>query len=138
MRAGQQREIAAQPARQANPRTGGIVGRILGIPHAPGHSAIRSNEICPAFCKTTSHSPSPPRSQNIVLELFGWPFSTIQKKLIIRLTAMRFGLICARNIGKTDLLLMKKNNQFALAALLAGLTCFASSPAQALTEKEIS
>jgi len=33
---------------------------------------------------------------------------------------------------------MKKNNQFALAALLASLTCFAASPAQALTEKEVS
>ena len=33
---------------------------------------------------------------------------------------------------------MKKNNQFALAALLASLTCFATSPAQALTEKEAS
>jgi len=33
---------------------------------------------------------------------------------------------------------MKKNNQFVLAALLAGLTCFATSPAQALTEKEVS
>src|SRR6266566_15507 len=33
---------------------------------------------------------------------------------------------------------MKKNNQFALAALLASLTCFATSPAQALTEKEVS
>jgi len=33
---------------------------------------------------------------------------------------------------------MKKTNQFALAALLTGLTCFATSPAQALTEKEVS
>src|SRR6266536_4412549 len=33
---------------------------------------------------------------------------------------------------------MKKPNQFALAALLAGLTCFATTPAQALTEKEVS
>src|SRR5437773_4219560 len=33
---------------------------------------------------------------------------------------------------------MKKNNQFVLAALLASLTCFATSPAQALTEKEVS
>src|SRR5437867_2787906 len=33
---------------------------------------------------------------------------------------------------------MKKTNHFALAALLAGLTCFATSPAQALTEKEVS
>jgi hypothetical protein len=32
---------------------------------------------------------------------------------------------------------MKKNNQFVLATLLAGLTCFATSPAQALTEKEV-
>jgi hypothetical protein len=33
---------------------------------------------------------------------------------------------------------MKKHNQFALAALLAGLTCFATTPAQALTENEVS
>jgi len=33
---------------------------------------------------------------------------------------------------------MKKNNLFALGALLTSLTCFASSPAQALTEKEVS
>jgi hypothetical protein len=33
---------------------------------------------------------------------------------------------------------MKKPNQFALAALLAGLTCFATTPAQALTEKQVS
>jgi len=33
---------------------------------------------------------------------------------------------------------MKKNKRFALAALLAGLTCFATSPAQALTEKQVS
>jgi hypothetical protein len=33
---------------------------------------------------------------------------------------------------------MKKNNLFAFGTLLASLTCFASSPAQALTEKEIS
>jgi len=33
---------------------------------------------------------------------------------------------------------MKKPNQFALAALLAGLTCVATTPAQALTEKEVS
>src|SRR5437870_8717513 len=33
---------------------------------------------------------------------------------------------------------MKKTNQFALAALLTGLTCFATSSAQALTEKEVS
>ena len=33
---------------------------------------------------------------------------------------------------------MKKTNQFALAALLVGLTCFVTSPAQALTEKEVS
>src|SRR2546426_4335155 len=39
---------------------------------------------------------------------------------------------------KIDPLLMKKTNQFALAALLTGLTCFAASPAQALTEKEVS
>ena len=35
-------------------------------------------------------------------------------------------------------LLMKKNNSFALAALLASLTCFATSPAQALTEQQVS
>src|SRR5437762_12751867 len=35
-------------------------------------------------------------------------------------------------------MLMKKHNRFALAALLASLTCFATSPAQALTEKEVS
>jgi len=33
---------------------------------------------------------------------------------------------------------MKKNNQFVLATLLASLTCFATSPVQALTEKEVS
>jgi len=32
---------------------------------------------------------------------------------------------------------MKKTNRFAIAALLASLTCFASSRAQALTEKEV-
>ena len=33
---------------------------------------------------------------------------------------------------------MKKPYEFALAALLAGLTCFATTPAQALTDKEVS
>jgi hypothetical protein len=33
---------------------------------------------------------------------------------------------------------MKKTNKFVLAALLASLTCFTTSPAQALTEKEVS
>jgi hypothetical protein len=33
---------------------------------------------------------------------------------------------------------MKKNNHYALSALVAGLVCFATSPAQALTEKEVS
>src|SRR5437870_1187992 len=33
---------------------------------------------------------------------------------------------------------MKLKNEFALAALLAGLTCFATPPAQALTEKQVS
>jgi hypothetical protein len=33
---------------------------------------------------------------------------------------------------------MKKHNQLALAALLTGLTCFATTPAQALTENEVS
>ena len=33
---------------------------------------------------------------------------------------------------------MKKNNRFTLAALLASLTCFVTSPIQALTEKESS
>ena len=51
---------------------------------------------------------------------------------------MRFWIRCARNVGKLDFLIMKKHNQFALAALLAGLTCFATSPAQALTDKEVS
>jgi hypothetical protein len=64
------------------------------------------------------------------------------KKPIIRLTTMRFKLLCARNVEKIDEkidpLLMKKTNRFALAALLAGLMCFATSPAQALTEKEVS
>ena len=40
--------------------------------------------------------------------------------------------------SKLTLLTMKKPNQFAVAALLAGLTCFATTPAQALTEKEVS
>src|SRR6266568_5862476 len=39
---------------------------------------------------------------------------------------------------QTPLKTMKKPNEFALAALLAGLTCFATTPAQALTEKEVS
>ena len=60
------------------------------------------------------------------------------KKPIIRLTTIRFKLPCARNVEKIDPLLMKKTNRFALAALLAGVMCFATSPAQALTEKEVS
>jgi hypothetical protein len=61
-----------------------------------------------------------------------------EKKPIIRLTARRLSLAYARNVEYTDPLIMKKTNQFALAALLAGLTCFVTSPAQALTEKEVS
>lgn len=51
---------------------------------------------------------------------------------------MGLGVRCGAERWETDPLLMKKTNQFALAALIASLTCFVTSPAQALTEKEVS
>src|SRR5262245_38135363 len=51
---------------------------------------------------------------------------------------MHFKLPCAWNVEPIGPLLMKKTTQFVLAALVAVLTCFTTSPAQALTENEVS